>query len=358
MVSFELLEQLHKSDLQFILRANGFTGTGNKHELIDRVLSSLSLSQALNSLTFTDVKTLCSFFNIRYQGKQASITALCNLCGASSDTNKVADVVHDEISSIKNELNDIVGLAGVKGKIKELIAFSAIQQKRKNLGLESVSVGRHIVFTGNPGTGKTTVAGIIGRLFKAYGLVSQGGFREVKRSDLVGEYIGESEKTTSKILEEAKGGVLFIDEAYALAGEKNDFGKVVIETLMVAMEKYRDDIVIIVAGYKDEMEQFLNMNPGLKSRFNFFIEFDDYNDEELVRIVKVMAEKNDYLIEKELEIALLDKFSNCRNSTDKFANGRLARNLFESMLLKQAIRLSETESYDDAMLQLLTTADL
>lgn len=121
--------------------------------------------------------------------------------------------------------------------------------------------------------------------------MSQGGFREVKRSDLVGEYIGESEKTTSKILEEAKGGVLFIDEAYALAGEKNDFGKVVIETLMVAMEKYRDDIVIIVAGYKDEMEQFLNMNPGLKSRFNFFIEFDDYNDEELVRIVKVMAEK-------------------------------------------------------------------
>lgn len=180
MVSFELLEQLHKSDLQFILRANGFTGAGNKHELIDRVLSSLSLSQALNSLTFTDVKTLCSFFNIKYQGKQASITALCNLCGASSDTNKVADVVHDEISSIKNELNDIVGLAGVKGKIKELIAFSAIQQKRKNLGLESVSVGRHIVFTGNPGTGKTTVAGIIGRLFKAYGLVSQGGFREVR----------------------------------------------------------------------------------------------------------------------------------------------------------------------------------
>lgn len=170
------------------------------------MLSSLSLSQALNSLTFTDVKTLCSFFNIKYQGKQASITALCNLCGASSDTNKVADVVHDEISSIKNELNDIVGLAGVKGKIKELIAFSAIQQKRKNLGLESVSVGRHIVFTGNPGTGKTTVAGIIGRLFKAYGLVSQGGFREVKRSDLVGEYIGESEKTTSKILEEARAG--------------------------------------------------------------------------------------------------------------------------------------------------------
>ncbi|MBL0616541.1 AAA family ATPase [Aeromonas veronii] len=358
MVPVDMLDQLYKSDLQFILRANGFTGTGNKHELIERVLASLSLSQALNSLTFTDIKALCSFFDVKYQGKQTSISALCELCGESSNGNKTTNVMHDEILSIQKELNNIVGLVGVKRKIKELIAFSTIQQKRKKLGLESVSVGRHIVFTGNPGTGKTTVARIIGRLFKAYGLVSQGGFREVKRSDLVGEYIGKSEKITSKILEEAKGGVLFIDEAYALAGENNDFGKVVIETLMVAMENYRDDIVIIVAGYKEEMEQFLNMNPGLKSRFNFFIEFDDYNDEELVNIVKVMAEENDYSLEKELEMALLDKFLNCRNSTDKFANGRLARNLFESMLLKQAIRLSETESYDDAMLQLLTIADL
>ncbi|HCB1684104.1 TPA: AAA family ATPase, partial [Citrobacter braakii] len=288
---------------------------------------------------------------------QASIAELCALCGAPTNNIQIANVEHDEISTIQNELDNIVGLTGAKRKIKELIAFNTIQKKRKDLGLESVSIGRHIVFTGNPGTGKTTVARIIGRLFKAYGLVSQGGFREVSRSDLVGKYIGHSEKITSKILEEAKGGVLFIDEAYALAGEDDDFGKIVIETLMVAMENHRDDIVIIVAGYKDEMEHFLNINPGLKSRFNFFIEFDDYNNEELVNIVKLMAERNDYKIDNELEMALLDNFSNCRNSTDKFANGRLARNLFESMLLKQAIRLSEMEHYDDAMLQVLTSVD-
>lgn len=358
MSPLDFLENLHKSDLQIILRANGNIGTGNKYELTRRVLDSMTLTQALSYLTYTDIKGLCSFFDMKYVGKQASIAELCALCNAPDNNNQIANVKHDEITSIQNELNNIIGLTSVKIKIKELIAFSTIQQKRKKLGLESVSVGRHIVFTGNPGTGKTTVARIIGRLFKAYGLVSQGGFREVRRSDLVGQHVGESEKITSKILEEAKGGVLFIDEAYALAGKGNDFGKIVIETLMVAMENYRDDIVIIVAGYKDEMEDFLNINPGLKSRFNFFIEFDDYNDEELVNIVKLMAERNDYKIDNELERALLDNFSNYRKSTDKFANGRLARNLFESMLLKQAIRLSEMERYDDAMLQVLTSVDL
>ncbi|WP_324042885.1 AAA family ATPase [Aeromonas dhakensis] len=358
MKPFDILNQLYKYDLQMVLRENGLSGTGCKSELINRALTSLHMSQILNCLTYHDIKMLCSTLNIKYNGKQASITSICNLCGAQTNLQKNTDIVCNEISSIQNELNDIVGLSSVKRKIKELIAFSTIQQKREKLGLQSVSVGRHIVFTGNPGTGKTTVARIIGKLFKSYGLVSQGGFREVKRSDLVGEYIGKSEKITNKILEEAKGGVLFIDEAYALAGDDNDFGKVVIETLMVAMENYRDDIVIIVAGYKSEMEQFLNVNPGLKSRFNFFIEFEDYSNEELVCIVKRMAERNDYTLEKELEIALIDRFSNYRNSTDMFANGRLARNLFESMLLNQAIRLSEIESYDDTLLQVLTVSDL
>ncbi len=237
-----------------------------------------------------------------------------------------------------------------------------IQQKRKEIGLESVSVGRHLVFTGNPGTGKTTVARIIGEVFEAYQLVSRGNFREVKRSDLVGEFIGESEKITQKILEEAKGGVLFIDEAYSLTGskqDKQDYGKVVIETIMIAMENYRDDMVIIVAGYKKEMEEFLKSNPGLKSRFNYFIDFEDYTDSELVKITKKMADESDYILEEQLNSALLEKFSQCRdNSDDSFANGRLARNIFESMLLKQAIRLSTQNKHGESELKLLTLEDL
>ena len=355
----ELLEQLYKIDLKDILLSHTLPATGNKADLIERITKNLSLDQALNCLNYTYIKSLCSSFNINYQGKKPSISALCQLCDSQLSSNINPTTETQKIAAIQKKLAGIVGLEGVKSKLKDLIAFNAIQQKRKELGLESVSVGRHLVFTGNPGTGKTTIARIVGEVFEAYGLVSRGNFREVKRSDLVGEFIGKSENITQKILEDAKGGVLFIDEAYSLAGSKEDFGKVVIETIMIAMENYRDDMVIIVAGYKNEMEEFLNSNPGLKSRFNYFIDFDDYTDNELVEIMEKKADENDYILDKKLNSVLLERFSQHRDSSDdSFANGRLARNIFESMLLKQAIRLSKQKEYSENELKLLTLEDL
>ena len=355
----DLLEKLYKTDLNEILLSNSLSTTGNKAELIERITNNLSLDQALTCLNYTDIKWLCSLSGINYQGKKTSISALCQLCDSQPSPSLSPINATQKIAAIQNKLDGIVGLGEVKSKLKDLIAFNMIQQKRKEIGLESVSVGRHLVFTGNPGTGKTTVARIIGEVFEAYGLVSRGNFREVKRSDLVGKFIGESENITQKILEDARGGVLFIDEAYSLTGSKEDFGKVVIETIMIAMENYRDDMVIIVAGYKKEMEEFLNSNPGLKSRFNYFIDFEDYTDNELVNIIEKMADKSDYILDGQLNSTLLERFSQCRRNPDEsFANGRLARNIFDSMLLKQAIRLSSMKEHDENSLKLLIPEDL
>ena len=353
-----ILEYLNKSELQEILMMCGKTKTGSKDDLINRIIEQVSFPRALEVLNYTHIKRLCSEFNVEYDGKKSSINQLCQLCNqqASSISNNTSN--ENEILAIENELENMVGLNEVKQKIKDLIAFSKIQQERKNHGLQASSVGRHLVFTGNPGTGKTTIARIIGKVFKAYGLVRNDNFKEVKRSDLVGKYIGHSESITQKILKDAIGGVLFIDEAYSLAGDEQDFGKVVIETLMIAMENYRDEMVIIVAGYKDEMDKFLKSNPGLKSRFNYFINFEDYTNNELIEIIKSLADKNDYTIDSELEPLILEKLIKHRNNKeDSFANARLARNIFESMLLKQAIRLSSSNNLDKESLQRLTVAD-
>ncbi|WP_458735573.1 AAA family ATPase [Zobellella taiwanensis] len=262
MKKYELLNLLKKEQLQVILRYHKQYISGNKGDLIDRVLEHVDLHGALNTLGYQEIKDLCHYFNIKYNLKDKAIDdILTALHNTSKDTQK-EKYSDNEFELAMDELNSLTGLYEVKRKINQLIGYIKVQDERKMRGLEYVTVGKHLVFTGNPGTGKTTVARIIGRLYKSMGVVSNGHFREVTRADLVGKYIGHSEEITQKILNEAKGGILFINEAYSLSnGLDSDFGRVVIETLLTALENYRDDMAIIVAGYKKEMDLFLQSNP-------------------------------------------------------------------------------------------------
>ena len=243
------------------------------------------------------------------------------------------------------ELDALIGLQAIKHDVKELIAFVKVQKLREESGLKAAPVSLHLVFTGNPGTGKTTVARIIARLYKQIGVLSKGQLVEVDRSGLVAGYVGQTALKTQEKIQEAMGGILFIDEAYALAKEGMDFGQEAVDTVLKAMEDNRDDFVVIVAGYTEPMKTFIESNPGLKSRFNKYIEFADYTMEELTAIFLSFCKKYDYVIDDEnlervtnlLRIRKLETLEN-------FANAREARNLFEKIITNQARRLQEMES--------------
>ncbi len=258
------------------------------------------------------------------------------------------------------DLDALIGLTTIKHDVKELMAFVKVQKMRKDSGLKSVPTSLHLVFTGNPGTGKTTVARIIGRLYKQIGVLSKGQLIEVDRSGLVAGYVGQTAIKTQEKIQEAMGGVLFIDEAYALAGgDQDSFGQEAINTILKAMEDHRDDLIIIVAGYTEPMERFINSNPGLKSRFNKYIEFSDYTMDELMGIFDLNCRKYDYVVEEEARVqirALLAarKFLQVEN----FANGREVRNLFEEVITNQARRLSTVESPTEEQLRTITLEDL
>jgi SpoVK/Ycf46/Vps4 family AAA+-type ATPase len=237
-----------------------------------------------------------------------------------------------------NELNALTGLTAVKKELSELVNFVRLQQIRKEKGLPVISVSLHLVFTGNPGTGKTTVARCIAKIYNAMGLLSKGHLVETDRSDLVAGYIGQSALKTQKVIKKAMGGVLFIDEAYSLNNEsEKDFGHEVIDTILKAMEDHRDNLVVIVAGYDNEMEKFLQSNPGLKSRFNHFIHFDDYSVDELTGIFESMCRDQQLSISDGARKKLKDIFSHIDKTT--FGNGRGVRNLYEKTLIRQASRL-------------------
>ena len=243
------------------------------------------------------------------------------------------------------ELDALIGLQAIKHDVKELIAFVKVQKLREESGLKSAPVSLHLVFTGNPGTGKTTVARIIARLYKQIGVLSKGQLVEVDRSGLVAGYVGQTALKTQKKIEEAMGGILFIDEAYALAKEGNDFGQEAVDTVLKAMEDNRSDFVVIVAGYTEPMEQFIESNPGLKSRFNKYIEFADYTMEELTAIFKSFCDKYDYMIDEENLARVTDLLRIKRTETlENFANAREVRNLFERIITNQARRVNEMEN--------------
>ena len=246
-----------------------------------------------------------------------------------------------EIDAVNQELDQIVGLEEVKAYIRSIQAHMQVQQKRKEQGLKTAEVSRHMIFTGNPGTGKTTIARLLARYMKAIGALSQGQLVEVTRADLVAQYVGQTAPLTMSVIKSALGGVLFVDEAYSLYRGKDDsFGLEAIDTLVKAMEDHRDDLIVILAGYKKEMSVFLEANSGLRSRFPNIIYFPDYTGKELTQIAGIQARAKGYVIADDV-LAPMEEYFN-RVQAERAAeagNGRLARNVVEAAILKQAERL-------------------
>lgn len=266
---------------------------------------------------------------------------------------------------VRADLDALIGLDSVKGQIDALSAKIRVQQQRSEHGLAAIDTSHHLVFTGNPGTGKTTVARLVAEMFGALDLLEVGHLVEVDRARLVGQYVGHTAFKTNRAIRRALDGVLFIDEAYALTptGPRSlDFGSEAVETLIKRMEDHRERLVVIVAGYPDLMEQFLESNPGLRSRFAREITFPDYANDELVAIIRQHATDADYLIEPDADATLTQLFDRARRSTG-FGNARHARTLFERATQRQALRL-ETRidvvgaPLDRDELRTLTKADL
>ncbi|MGV9270478.1 right-handed parallel beta-helix repeat-containing protein [Kitasatospora sp. NPDC003701] len=257
------------------------------------------------------------------------------------------------------ELDALVGLATVKQEVRTLIDLIAVGRRRRQAGLKAPSLRRHLVFTGAPGTGKTTVARLYGEILASLGVLQRGHLVEVARVDLVGEHIGSTAIRTAAAFDRARGGVLFIDEAYALAPEDGarDFGREAIDTLVKLMEDHRDEVVVIVAGYTLEMERFLSANPGVSSRFSRTITFSDYTADELLEIARAQCAEHEYALAEATEGALLQHFGTLERGPN-FGNGRTARQVFETMVERHAMRVAQLADPSTEELQLLVPADL
>ena len=257
------------------------------------------------------------------------------------------------------ELHSLVGLNRVKEDIESLRNLIKIQALRAQQGLPNSQVSYHCVFTGNPGTGKTTVARIIAGIYKELGILKKGHLIETDRAGLVGEYVGQTAPKTNAKVDEALDGVLFIDEAYSLVGGENDYGAEAIATLLKRMEDNRDRLVVILAGYTDEIREFIESNPGLQSRFNRYIHFNDYSAEELMDIFKHNLKKSRYKIKRDAYELLQEKVSYAVSIKDKnFGNARYVRNLFEKVIQQQANRLAKQISIVSDDLSLITKEDI
>ncbi len=259
----------------------------------------------------------------------------------------------EEIDAVNAELDEIVGLNMVKDYIRSLQAHIAMQQRRREQGMKTAEVSKHMIFTGNPGTGKTTIARLISRYMKAIGALSQGQLVEVTRADLVAQYVGQTAPLTMSVIKSAIGGVLFIDEAYSLYRGKDDsFGLECIDTLVKAMEDHRDDLIVILAGYKKEMAVFLESNSGLKSRFPNLIDFPDYTGEELRKIAALQAKGKGYVIDEAVYGKLESYFNEVQSiNAAEAGNGRLARNVVEDAILRQSERIVKDPQADMSLLK-------
>lgn len=265
------------------------------------------------------------------------------------------------LDELLDDLNGLIGLEGVKAKVNDLIAFQTVQMLREKQGLHSHKGTMHLAFTGNPGTGKTTVARIVGRIYKQIGLLSKGHFVEVSRTDLIAGYQGQTAIKVKKVIDEAKGGVLFIDEAYSITenDHSDSYGRECLTELTKALEDYRDDLVVIVAGYTEPMNHFFASNPGLKSRFNTFIEFPDYSAEELWSMFVKLCGENDYRLADNVEECVRDIFlKQVKDKKENFANGRLVRNIYDDITMNHARRVVKMNEPSRDDLSLIIRADV
>ena len=266
----------------------------------------------------------------------------------------------EKLEDILKELHEYIGLDKIKTEVDNLVNMVKVHEMRKQHDLPVVDMSLHMVFTGNPGTGKTMIARVMARIYKCLGILSKGQLVEVDRSGLVAGYVGQTATKTSEVIQKALGGVLFIDEAYALTYHKegNDFGQEAVDTLLKAMEDHRDDLVVIVAGYNGLMEEFIASNPGLESRFNRYLHFDDYTMDEMIRIFRLRCKQGGYTLDDDAEDEVRDFITKQNVDPIVFGNARGVRNLFEQVLIAQANRLvTDTDITREKLMQ-ITAGDI
>lgn len=273
---------------------------------------------------------------------------------------RITPEIEREIAKLQAQLDGLVGLPNAKKELHNLINFIKIQSLRVDHGLTSFPITYHLVFSGNPGTGKTTVARIIGQIYKHLGVLSSGHFVETDRAGLVAGYVGQTALKVQEVVKKATGGVLFIDEAYSLINDKQDaFGKEAIDSLLKAMEDLRDDLVIIVAGYTELMEEFLQANPGFKSRFNHFVQFDNFSTDELYEIFAMLCKNNDYRYGDAFAQHMKSQLNQIPVETiPNFSNGRYIRNVFEKLVTIQSNRLIQQQNITRSELMEFAEADI
>lgn len=335
-------------------------------ESLDILKEHFKLLSTKSDNSFANGRTVRNVFE-KIISKQASRVATeKNITKEILSEIKFEDVVNsigkiekkeETLEDVLKELNSLIGLEQVKNEISELVYIVQNQQRRKSLGLTVPSLSLHLVFMGNPGTGKTTVARLIARIYKCLGLLSGGQLIETDRSGLVAGYVGQTAIKTQEVVKEAIGGVLFIDEAYTLYnGGANDFGQEAIDTLLKAMEDHRNDLVVIVAGYENLMGDFIQSNPGLESRFNRYIHFEDYTTKQLIEIFEGLCNKNQYLLSNEAKRLLIEYFE--QTDPSAIGNGRGVRNIFEKIVTQQAKRIEQNTSADKVDVQLILEEDI
>ena len=296
----------------------------------------------------------------RYETPDTDSKAQTDEQGTCSSAERTKKQRRGSLKTALRTLDELIGLEPVKKNVRALADFIRIQQKRQQAGLKLAPISYHCVFTGNPGTGKTTVARILAEIYREMGVVKKGHLVETDRSGLIAEYVGQTAVKTNKIIDKALDGVLFIDEAYSVVqGGENDYGREAIATLLKRMEDDRDRLVVVLAGYSEEMKDFINSNPGLQSRFNRYIDFPDYSAEELSKIFLLLVEKSQYKCDQDVCNSIVQIMERAVAQKDRnFGNGRYVRNLFENAIQRQAVRLSGVAPLTSEMLAELTLHDL
>ncbi|OUC15932.1 MAG: hypothetical protein B0A82_04025 [Alkalinema sp. CACIAM 70d] len=323
--------------------------------------------KADNQVTMQEMDALSLIWKLLHNSSSNAANPAVNLSGNDRSVNPTAAAQSAsnpaQLSDVMAELNQLIGMTEVKEEVKTLTNFLRVQQVRSQRGLAKTPVSLHAVFCGPPGTGKTTVARLMGKIYKDLGFLTKGHLVETDRSGMVAGYVGQTAQNVDELVNQALDGVLFIDEAYTLKppGDGRDFGQEAIDTLLKRMEDHRDRLVVVVAGYQAEMQAFIESNPGLKSRFNRYFYFNDYTPDELLEIFLKLAEKSHFTLTPPAQQATLKVLQSVYENRDKtFGNARLVRNLFEKIVERQANRLASVSQYDltDRLLTTLQPEDI